>query len=63
MLTSREIRMILDALRTQRIVLVVANGKVSTEIMKESGYSDDAEVSSLQHKLSIMLEVAGRAGR
>lgn len=63
MLTSREIRMILDALRTQRIVLVVANGQVSTEIMRGSGYSDDAEVSSLQTKLSIMLEVAGRAGR
>jgi hypothetical protein len=61
MLTSREIRMILDALRTQHITLVVANGKVSTEIKKTSGYSDDSEVAALQAKLSIMLEAALRA--
>lgn len=63
MLTTREIRMILDALRTQRITLVVANGKVSTDITKESGYSDDGEVSALQGKLSIMLEAASRRER
>lgn len=63
MLTSREIRMILDSLRTQSITLTVANGKISTDIKKLSGYSDDAEVSALQAKLSIMLEVAGKAGR
>jgi hypothetical protein len=63
MLTSREIRMILDSLRTQRITLVVENGKVGTDITKDSGYSTNAEVGALQAKLSIMLEVAGRAGR
>ena len=63
MLTAREIRMLIDALRTNRITITVDNGKISTDINKKTGYSDDGEVASLQLKLSVMLEAAIRAGR
>ena len=62
MLTLREIRMILEALRTKEILLTVEQGKISSEVKKLSGYSDDPEVSALQPKLSIMLEVAAKRG-
>jgi hypothetical protein len=62
MLTSREIRMLLEALRTKEITLKVEQGKISSEVRKLSGYSEDPEVGALQAKLSIMLEVASKRG-
>lgn len=62
MLTSREIRMILEALRVKEITLTVEQGKISHEVKKLSGYSDDPEVSALQAKLSVMLEATSKLG-
>jgi hypothetical protein len=54
--------MILEALRTKEIILTVEQGKISHEVKKLSGYSDDPEVGALQAKLSIMLEAAAKRG-
>lgn len=62
LLTSREIRMLLESLRTKEITLKVEQGRISTEVTKLSGYSEDPEVAALQAKLSIMLEVASKKG-
>lgn len=62
-LTSKEILLILRKLN-QRVV-VPASKDFPYEVVCESrtGYSEDRETSQLQAKLSIMLEVAGKAGR
>lgn len=59
MLTSAEIRKILELLGQETVV--PQSDKFPYYITKRSrGYSDDPEIGRLQAKLSIMLEVAAR---
>jgi hypothetical protein len=65
MLTSEDIRLILNLCRDKTITLDVGpyGAKAPATIRLESGYSSDPKIASLQGKLSIMLEAATRAGR
>ena len=60
MLTQVEIRTLLDCL-AQEPVVEPSDGFPYTVTRKVSGYSD--KHGALQAKLSVMLEVAARAGR
>jgi hypothetical protein len=63
MLTSKEILLILNAIKERRFLLIV-EGK-QTKVIEQSagsGYSDDPEIGALQAKLSIMLQAAHQRG-
>jgi hypothetical protein len=59
MLTSKQIRYVLDLL-AQEVVVPPTSEFPFTVTKKAFGYSKDVERSQLQAKLSIMLEAASR---
>jgi hypothetical protein len=67
MLTTKQILRLLDLLKLETVTEFGGNegSPQPYVIMRRSfgGYSDDPETGQLQAALSIMLEMAGRAGR
>ena len=62
MLTSEEILLLLKKLN-ERVVIAPSGDFPFTVVTDGFGYSNDKKTGALQAKLSIMLEVAGKAGR
>ena len=61
MLTSDEIRTILELLRPKTLTIRIAGQEARVVDLKgDFGYAEDPKISGLQAKLSIMLEVAAR---